>query len=137
MEQKKYSLHIGGRDLIFETGLLANQANGSVTVQYGDTKVLATAVMSKSASFITGYFPLMVDYEEHLYAAGKIKVSRFIKREGRPSDESILTSRLVDRSIRPLFSYSIRNDIQVVLTLLSVDQENDADVVSLVAASTA
>ena len=79
----------------------------------------------------------MVDYEERLYAAGKIKGSRFIKREGRPSDESILTSRLVDRSIRPLFSYSIRNDIQVVLTLLSHDQENDPDILSLIGASAA
>ena len=137
MEQKKYSLHIGGRDLIFETGLLANQANGSVTVQYGDTKVLATAVMSKSASFITGYFPLMVDYEERYYAAGKIKGSRFIKREGRPSDEAVLSGRMVDRTIRPLFNDRMRNDVQIIVTVLCYDGENDPSILAMIAASAA
>ncbi len=137
MEQKKWSLQLGGRILEVETGLLAGQANGAVTARYGDTVVLATAVMSKSASNISGYFPLMVDYEERYYAAGKIKGSRFIKREGRPSDEATLTARVIDRTIRPLFNSRIRNDVQVVATVLSIDGENDPDIVAMVAASTA
>jgi polyribonucleotide nucleotidyltransferase len=137
MEQKKWSLQIGGRILEVETGLLAGQANGSVTVRYGDTVVLATAVMSKSASRISGYFPLMVDFEERYYAAGKIKGSRFIKREGRPSDDAILSGRAVDRTIRPLFNHRMRNDVQVVLTVLSYDGENDPDIVAIIAASLA
>ena len=137
MEQKKWSLQIGGRILEIETGLLAGQANGSVTVRYGDTVVLATAVMSKDASKIQGYFPLMVDFEERYYAAGKIKGSRFIKREGRPSDDAILTGRVVDRTIRPLFNHRMRNEVQVVVTVLSIDGENDPDVISIIAASTA
>ena len=137
MERKKWSLQIGGRELEIETGLLAKQANGAVTVRYGDTVVLATAVMSKGASRIGGYFPLMVDYEERYYAAGKIKGSRFIKREGRPSDEAILTGRVVDRTIRPLFNSRMRNDVQVVVTVLSIDGENDPAIVSMIAASTA
>ncbi len=137
MEQKKWELQIGGRVLEIQTGLLAGQANGSVTVRYGDTVVLATAVMSKGASKISGYFPLMVDYEERYYAAGKIKGSRFIKREGRPSEEAILTGRVVDRTIRPLFNSRMRNEVQVVLTVLSIDCENDPDIVSMIAASAA
>jgi polyribonucleotide nucleotidyltransferase len=137
MEQKKWSLQIGGRLLEVETGLLAGQANGAVTVRYGDTVVLATAVMSKNASKISGYFPLMVDYEERYYAAGKIKGSRFIKREGRPSDEAVLTGRVVDRTIRPLFNGRMRNEVQVVVTVLSIDGENDPDVIAMVAASAA
>ena len=137
MEQKKWSLQIGGRVLEIETGLLAKQASGSVTVRYGDTVVLATATMSKGASRISGYFPLMVDYEERYYAAGKIKGSRFIKREGRPSDEAILTGRVVDRTIRPLFNGRMRNEVQVVVTVLSIDGENDPDIVSMIAASAA
>jgi polyribonucleotide nucleotidyltransferase len=137
MQPKKWSLQIGGRVLEIETGLLAKQANGAVTVRYGDTVVLATAVMSKGASRIGGYFPLMVDYEERYYAAGKIKGSRFIKREGRPSDEAVLTGRVVDRTIRPLFNARMRNDVQVVVTVLSIDGENDPAIVSMIAASTA
>ncbi len=137
MERKKWSLQIGGRVLEIETGLLAKQANGAVTVRYGDTVVLATAVMSKGASRVSGYFPLMVDYEERYYAAGKIKGSRFIKREGRPSDEAVLTGRVVDRTIRPLFNSRMRNDVQVVVTVLSIDGENDPAIVSMIAASTA
>ncbi|HPN96357.1 MAG TPA: polyribonucleotide nucleotidyltransferase [Candidatus Moranbacteria bacterium] len=137
MESKKWSLQIGGRILEVETGLLAGQANGSVTVRYGDTVVLATAVMSKSASRVSGYFPLMVDFEERYYAAGKIKGSRFIKREGRPSDDAILSGRAVDRTVRPLFNHRMRNDVQVVATVLSYDGENDPDIVSIIAASAA
>jgi polyribonucleotide nucleotidyltransferase len=137
MEPKKWSLQIGGRVLEIETGLLAKQASGAVTVRYGDTVVLATAVMSKGASRISGYFPLMVDFEERYYAAGKIKGSRFIKREGRPSDEAILTGRVVDRTIRPLFNARMRNEVQVVVTVLSIDGENDPDTLSVIAASAA
>lgn len=134
---KQWSLQLGGRELSIATGLLAGQANGAVTVQYGDTVVLATAVMSKEMSRITGYFPLMVDFEERYYAAGKIKGSRFIKREGRPSDDAILSGRAVDRTIRPLFNSRMRNDVQVVTTVLSIDGENDPDVVAMIAASAA
>lgn len=136
-EARRWTLQIGGRDLVIETGLLAKQANGSVRVSYGDTVVLGTATMSKGASYISGYFPLMVDYEERYYASGKIKGSRFIKREGRPTDEAVLTGRLVDRTIRPLFDMRMRNDVQVVVTVLSIDQENDPDIVSIIAASVA
>ncbi|EKE14174.1 MAG: Polyribonucleotide nucleotidyltransferase, RNA binding protein, partial [uncultured bacterium] len=134
---KKFEAEIAGKKLTIETGRFAAKAQGSCTVQYGDTVVLATAVMNKEIKEGIEYFPLLVDYEEKLYAAGKIKGSRFIKREGRPSDEAILTARLVDRSIRPLFSEEIRHDVQVVLTVLSVDQENDPDIVSLMATSAA
>ncbi|MCX6763650.1 MAG: polyribonucleotide nucleotidyltransferase [Candidatus Moranbacteria bacterium] len=137
MEQKKWSLQIGGRVLEIETGLLAGQANGSVTARYGDTVVLAAAVMSQSASRISGYFPLMVDFEERYYAAGKIKGSKFIKRDGRPSDDAILSGRIVDRTIRPLFNGRMRNDVQVVTTVLSYDGENDPSTLAVIAASAA
>jgi polyribonucleotide nucleotidyltransferase len=137
MEQKKWSLQIGGRVLEIETGLLAKQAGGAVTARYGDTVVLATAVMSKGMSRVSGYFPLSVEFEERYYAAGKIKGSRFIKREGRPSDDAILTGRVVDRTIRPLFNARMRNEVQVVVTVLSIDGENDPDVLSIIAASAA
>lgn len=136
-EQKKWSLEVAGRELVVETGRLAKQSGGAVTVRYGDTQVLATAVMSKDKSGIMGYFPLMVDYEERYYAAGKIKGSRFIKREGRPSDEAVLTGRAVDRTIRPLFDMRMRNEVQVVITVQSIDGENDPDIISIIAASAA
>ena len=136
-EQKKWSLEVAGRELVVETGQLAKQSGGAVTVRYGDTQVLATAVMSKDKSGIMGYFPLMVDYEERYYAAGKIKGSRFIKREGRPSDEAVLTGRAVDRTIRPLFDMRMRNEVQVVITVQSIDGENDPDIISIIAASAA
>ncbi|MDP3965018.1 MAG: polyribonucleotide nucleotidyltransferase [bacterium] len=137
MSVEKFSTEVGGRELSIEVGRFAGQADGACTVRYGDTVVLATAVLSDTVREGIDYFPLMVDYEERLYAAGKIKGSRFIKREGRPTDEAILTSRLVDRSIRPFFDQSVRNDVQVVITVLSIDQENDPDVPALVAASCA
>ncbi len=137
MQEKKWSLELGGRELVIETGTLAKQASGSVTVRYGDTVVLAAAVMSKEMSRITGYFPLMVDFEERYYAAGKIKGSRFIKREGRPSDDAVLSGRAVDRTIRPLFDSRMRNEVQVIVTTLSFDGENDTDLVAMIAASAA
>lgn len=132
-----FSTEIGGKELKFEVGHFAGQANGVCTLQYGDTVVLATACISKNIREGIDFFPLLVDYDEKLYAAGKIKGSRFIKREGRPSDEAILSGRLVDRSIRPFFNEEIRNDIQTVITILSFDNENDPDVIGLNAASCA
>lgn len=135
--RKKYELEVGGRTLSVETGRFAQQANGSVFVRYGDTVVLATAVISAHPRVGASFFPLMVDYNEKLYAAGKIKGSRFIKREGRPSDEAVLTARLIDRSIRPLFPQHITNEIQVIVDVLSFDGVNDPDVLSIIAVSTA
>lgn len=136
LDVKRWSTKWGGRELAIEVGRFALQANASCTVRYGDTVILATVVKSENKREGIDYFPLMVDFEEKLYAAGKIKGSRFIKREGRPSDDAILSGRLVDRCIRPLFDEQIRNDIQVVLTALSVDGENDAAICALIAAST-
>ena len=127
----------GGRTLSIEVGKLALQTHASCTARYGDTVILATVVKSKDIRAGIDYFPLMVDFEERLYAAGKIKGSRFVKREGRPSDEAILSGRLIDRAIRPLFDDRVRNDVQVVITALSVDGENSSAVVGLIAASCA
>ncbi len=137
MEAKKFEMELAGRKLTIETGLLAKQANGAVTVRYGDTMVLATVVFSKRKRVGKDFFPLMVEYDEKMYASGKIKGSRFVKREGRPSDEAQLTARLIDRPLRPLFDQRIRNDIQVVITTLSYDGQNDPDVPALVASATA
>ena len=113
------------------------QASGAVVARVGDTVVMAAVVMSQKPRDGIDYLPLMVDYEEKLYAAGKIKGSRWVKREGRPSDEAILSGRVIDRSLRPMFDESIRNDIQVVVTVLSVDGENDPDIIGLNAAAAA
>ncbi len=126
-----------GRDLSLKTGLLAKQADASVMAQYGETVVMATVVQSKTEREGIDYFPLMVDIEEKLYAAGIIKGSRWVKREGRPTDESVLTGRMIDRSIRPLFNGEERKDVQVIITVLSVDEVNDHDIVSLIAVSAA
>jgi len=135
---KKHSVKIdfAGKDLVLETGELANLASGSVIAKYGDTVVLATAVMGKERPDL-GYFPLTVEYVERLYAGGVIKGSRWVKREGRPSDDSILSARLIDRSIRPLFSKDFKREVQVIVTILSVDGENDPDVISICAVSAA
>ncbi len=134
---QKFATEVAGRSLNVEIGKLATQAHGSVRVQYGDTVILATAVQASVARDGIDYFPLMVEHEERLYAAGKIKGSRFIKREGRPTDEAILKARLLDRSLRPLFKDAERRDVQVVVTVLSVDQENDPDVPALLGAALA
>jgi polyribonucleotide nucleotidyltransferase len=136
MSFKTYQTQIAGQNLIVEIGKLAKQANGSVVVTLGETTVLVTAVMS-SKPVSSNYLPLFVDYQEKFYANGKIKGSRFVKREGRPSDDSILTGRLVDRAIRPFFDQSLRNEIQVVVTTLSMDDSNDPDAVALFGASLA
>ncbi len=137
LDIKNWSTDWGGQKLVIETGRLALQAQSSVTVRLGDTVILATVVRSEYKKEGIDYFPLYVEYEERLYAAGKIKGSRFIKREGRPSDVAVLSGRIVDRAIRPLFSQSERNEVQVVITILSVDGENDTTVCALVAASVA
>ncbi len=134
--QKEYSIEWGGRTLTIGVGQLAQQANGSCTVRYGDTVVLCTATMGDVREGVD-FLPLSVDFEERMYAAGRIKGSRFIKREGRPTDEAILSGRLIDRAIRPLFSDTFRNEIAVVATVFSHDQENDADVPGLIGASCA
>ena len=135
--EKIFSSEWLGRPLSIKTGKVAKQANAAVWVQYGETVVQATVVQSKNERDGVDFFPLMVDFEEKLYAAGIIKGSRWIKREGRPTDQSVLTGRMIDRSIRPLFDESDRRDIQVIITVLAVDQENDHDIVSLIAASAA
>ncbi len=134
---KIYTLDLGGRELSIKLAGWADQANGSVIVQYGETVVLLTCVMSAMLREGTDYFPLLVDYQERFYAAGTIKKSRFIKREGRPSDQATLTGRVIDRSIRPLFDMRMRNDIQVVATVLAFDKKNDPDIPSLIASSVA
>ncbi len=136
-EIKKYSLTLGEETLKIEIGKLAGQASGAVTAQLGDTVVLSTAVMSKNQKAGADYMPLIVDYEEKYYARGKILGSRFVRREGRPSEEAILNARLIDRAIRPLFDQSIRNEIQIISTILSVDEKNDPDVIAMIAASIA
>lgn len=137
MDAKKISAHIAGADWQFETGKLANQASGAVLARVGDTVVLAVAVLKGDPREGIDYFPLLVDYEEKLYAAGKIKGSRWVKREGRPTDEAILTGRVIDRSLRPLFPDGMRNDVQVVTTVLSIDGENEPDMIAVNAASMA
>jgi len=128
---------LAGRELTLETGKMAGLADGSVVARVGDTVVLATCVVAKAPNENTDYFPLIVDYEEKFYAAGKISGSRFIKREGKPSEEAVLNSRLIDRPIRPLFPKKFRHDTQVITTVLSYDGENEPDVLAIIAASTA
>lgn len=136
MENKFFQLEVNNKPLVVEVANLAEQANGSVLVRYGDTLILATAVMAKEEKDL-GYFPLTVDYEERYYAAGKIMGSRFIRRESRPSDEAIITARLIDRAIRPLFPENFLKEVQVVVTCLSWDRENDPDILGLLGASLA
>ena len=136
VEIKKYQTEFAGKPLMVEFGRLGGQANGSCRIQYGETTVLINATMSAYQKSVD-YLPLSVDYEEKYYAAGKIKGSKWIKRETRPSDEAILTGRVIDRSIRPRFNNNIRNEIQVVATVLSFDGINDPDMPALFGASLA
>lgn len=137
MEPKSVELNLAGRILTLSTGLFANQAHGAVVASLGDTQILATAVMSESPREGIDFFPLMVDYEERFYASGKIKGSRFIKREGRPSDNAVLTARLIDRPVRPLFPKNMTNDVQVIGTVLSADLEVEPGPVGIIAGSAA
>ncbi|MDQ0253664.1 polyribonucleotide nucleotidyltransferase [Evansella vedderi] len=134
-EKQTFSMEWAGRTLTFEIGQLAKQANGAVLVRYGDTAVLSTATMSKEPKDLP-FFPLTVNYEERLYAAGKIP-GGFIKREGRPSDHAVLTSRLIDRPIRPLFPDGFRNDVQVISIVMSNDQDAPAEMAAMIGSSLA
>jgi len=136
MNYKQFKTDFAGRELKVEVGKFAQQASGSVYITYGETSILATCVVDKDIRKVD-YLPLSVEYEEKLYAAGKIKSGRFMKREGRATDDATLTGRMIDRTIRPCFNQKIRNDIQVVLTVLSFDKENDADIPALIGASLA
>lgn len=137
MESKKITCNVGEGEFIFETGKLAGQADGAVMARLGDTVVLATAVMSDKAREGIDFFPLLVDYEERLYAAGKIKGSRWVKREGRATDDAILKGRVIDRTLRPMFPEGMRNDVQIISTVLSIDGVNEPDMVAVNAASMA
>ncbi len=129
-------MELAGRTLSFEVGRVAKQANGAVWVRYGDTVVLVTATMSKEPREGIDFFPLLVDYEEKLYAAGKIP-GGFIKREGKPSEAAILAARTIDRPLRPLFPEGFRNDVQIVATVLSSDQDNSPEIAAMIGASAA
>src|SRR3954471_5880973 len=136
MKKTSVSVEFAGKTMTFETGQLAPQATAAILARLGDTVVLATVVGGKDRTDID-YFPLSVEYGERLYAGGKIKGSRWVKREGRPSDEAVLAGRLIDRSIRPLFPKSFKNAVQVIVTVLSVDGENEPDILALNAVSAA
>jgi polyribonucleotide nucleotidyltransferase len=136
MEYHCLDMILGGRRLSLEVGRVAKQANGSVLVRYGDTVVLVTACMSKEPREGIDFFPLIVDYEERLYAVGKIP-GGWIKREGRPSEVATISARMIDRPLRPLFPEGFRHDVQVVCTVLSVEQDNDPDITALIGASAA
>src|SRR3990167_3479491 len=135
MQKKEFSIELGGKTLTAEFTDLAEQANGSLIIRYGNTTALVTATMSKGEKDMD-FFPLTVDYEERFYAAGEILGSRFIRREGRPTDEAVLSGRIVDRTIRPLFDQRMRRDVQVVITILSID-EDDPDILAVIGASLA
>jgi polyribonucleotide nucleotidyltransferase len=129
------TVEVGGRPLVLKKGKIAKQANGAITARYGDTVVLTTACMA-SAMNDRDFLPLTVDYRENTYSAGKIP-GGFFKREGRPSEKEVLTSRLIDRPMRPLFPESWRNETQIVSMVLSADSENDPDVIAVTSASAA
>lgn len=133
---QKWEMTLAGRPLIIETEKFAKQANASVLVRFGDTVVLVTAVMANKAREGIDFFPLLVDYEERLYAVGKIP-GGFIKREGRPSENAVLAARMIDRPIRPLFPEGFRNDVQVAATVLSVDSDNEPSLAAMIGASVA
>lgn len=136
LNRKTYTTKLNGEDVVLEISELAGQANAAVVGRHGNTTVLATVVIGKEDKG-GDFFPLSVDYEERFYAAGKIIGSRFIRREGRPSDEAMLSSRLIDRTIRPLFNHKLRREVQVTVTVLSYDDKHDPDTIGLLATSTA
>lgn len=136
MKKSTKTLQINGATLTLETGVLAPQATAAVLGRMGDTMVITTVVMSNEDTKLS-YFPLSVEYVERLYAGGRIKGSRWVKREGRPTDEAILTARMIDRSIRPLFPKELKKDVQVITTVLSVDGENKPDILAAITTSAA
>src|SRR5690606_4447180 len=125
-----FTTELGGKTITIETGRFAEQAGGAVTVRMGDTLVFATATMSEHAREGIDFFPLSVDYEEKLYAAGRIPGSYF-RREGKPADSAILVARVCDRTLRPLFPKDMRNEVQVILTAFSHDQEHQIDMLGI------
>ncbi len=129
MQKKEYKIKVGEKEMIFEFSDLVLQANSSVIVSYGETKVLITATISKAESKLD-YLPLKVDYQERYYAAGEILGGKYNKREGKPSAEAVLTARVVDRAIRPFFPKSLKNDVHIVITVLSLG-EYDPDFLAL------
>mgnify|MGYP003057023896 CR=1 FL=1 len=131
-----YSMELGGRTLTMEIGKIAKQANGAVLVRYGDTAVVVAVTGTKTPREGVDFFPLTVDFEEKMYAVGKIP-GGFIKREGRPGEQAILTSRLIDRPIRPMFPDGYHNDVQIVATAVSVDPDNAPDMPAMIGASCA
>ena len=135
-KSQSFEVEIGGRSLIVGTGKLAGQAGGAVTVRYGDTLVLVTVCAGSKPREGIDFLPLTIDYEERLYAAGKIP-GGFIRREGRPTEEATLACRLTDRPLRPLLPKSWRREIQLVITVLSADQENDPDILAVIGGSAA
>lgn len=134
--KKVYELDFRGRKLTVEIGELAKQAHGAVLVRYGDTVILSTAVVSKNANILSDFFPLMVLYQEKLYSVGKIP-GGFIKREGRPTDNATLAARMIDRPMRPMFPHNFRNEVQIVNTVLSVDQDNSPELAAMFGSSLA
>lgn len=134
MDKKVFELDFYGRKIVVEHGQVAKQADGAVLVRYGDTVVLSTAVVSKSANLLSDFFPLMVLYQEKLYSVGKIP-GGFIKREGRPTDAATLAARMIDRPLRPLFPEDFKNEVQIVNTVLSVDQDNSPELTALFGSS--
>ena len=134
MDKKVFELNFYGRKIVVEHGQVAKQADGAVLVRYGDTVVLSTAVVSKSANLLSDFFPLMVLYQEKLYSVGKIP-GGFIKREGRPTDAATLAARMIDRPLRPLFPEDFKNEVQIVNTVLSVDQDNSPELTALLGSS--
>ncbi|MFV9567510.1 polyribonucleotide nucleotidyltransferase [Thermoanaerobacter mathranii] len=136
MEERTFEMELAGRKLIVQTGKVAQQANGAAWVKYGDTVVLVTACASKEPREGIDFFPLTVEYEERLYSIGKIP-GGFIKREGKPSEKAILSARLIDRPIRPLFPHGYRNDVQIIATILSVDPDVQPEIVAMIGSSVA
>src|SRR5512135_3591411 len=136
MQKYSFTAQVAGQDITIETGTFAKLTNAAVTVRTGDTVLLVTVTASQTPREGIDFFPLSVDYEERLYAAGRIPGS-FFRREGKPTDQAILTSRLVDRPLRPLFAKDMRNDVQIILTAFASDPEHQLDIMGIIGASAA
>src|SRR5512135_1114666 len=136
MQKYSFTAQVAGQDITIETGTFAKLTNAAVTVRTGDTVLLVTVTASQTPREGIDFFPLSVDYEERLYAAGRIPGS-FFRREGRPAEQAILTARVTDRPLRPLFPDDLRNDVQIILSAFSHDQEHQTDMLGIVAASAA
>jgi len=137
MSYPQTTIVLNGKTITIETGRFGAQASGSVTVRCGDTIVIASVVATNRVKEGINYFPLSIDYQEKLYAGGVISSSRFIKREGRPSENEILTGRVIDRSIRPLFDQASRNEVQVLVSPLSIDGVEEPEILAIIATSAA